>query len=180
MEITLAGQKYELHEQGFGRIRRKLKSVAVVFGPVIGGVEDEIPDEMGDSVYEALQVFIPDLAPVGELMGYSTQADYERVEAADTEYAEALEAWAEARAEAAEKGEDAPPRPEPPSEDDLPTYSPKKDVKPNEVFTAIDKIFEVHGGQRLVRLLKSVFGAEALSAVARSRLLKAEQASSRR
>jgi hypothetical protein len=194
VEVELAGRKYELHEQGVGRIRRKLTEVGQVFGGFVQ--ENEVPSEMGDALYDVLKVFIPELVPIGELLGYASQAEYER----DNEHRRAREAAEEAwqdecqriRTEhyerlAAEDADEAtepelPPAPKFEALDPPVEYVEKHDVKPTEIAAAVEKIFEVHGGQRLVRLLKSVFGPETLRSIIRNRALEAEaqRTSSRR
>ena len=69
IEITLGGRDYRVVPQGIGRIRRKL-------GALIGiGDGEGLTGEIDDQVYDLLRTFIPDVAPLCNLLGYSSETE---------------------------------------------------------------------------------------------------------
>lgn len=109
--VKLGDRTYNLVPQKIGRIRRKF---GAAFGLIEAGATGDAPAQVDDQLYEGLRVFIPDLAPKWELMGY-----------ADAELNEPT--------------------------DELADKSPT----PNEIADAIEAIFNLHGGDRFVRLGKN-------------------------
>lgn len=69
--VTLGPKDYTVVPQGIGRLRRKLSSVLKFADGE--GVSGEIDSEL----YGVFKTFIPDIAPIYELLGYESQADYE-------------------------------------------------------------------------------------------------------
>lgn len=128
MEITLGDRTYQLVPQRIGRIRRKLGEVI----SLLAEAEAEAPAEIGDRLYEGLQVFIPDLDPKWKLLGYRS----------------------ESAMEADQYEEEADRSPTPP-----------------QIADTIEAIFNLHGGDRLVRLLKNAIGPEAIRAFLRTEAL---------
>lgn len=67
LEVKLGGRDYPVVAQGIGRIRRKL-------GSLIGISEgDGLTGEIDGQVHDLLRTFIPDIAPLHELMGYRSE-----------------------------------------------------------------------------------------------------------
>lgn len=111
IEITLGERKHTVVPQGIGRIRRKLVALMQ-----LGDGGSEFDGEIDAQLYDLLVTFIPDLAPLSDLLG-------------------------EQEDEAARRA----------TEPNLP-----------QLLDAIETIYRVNGADRLVRLGKSVFGAEGL------------------
>jgi len=74
LPVQFGDRKYEVQPQRIGRLRRKLGAIAELTGNAAMG---ETPDDLGGSLYEALKVFVPDLAPEWELLGYMNSEDFE-------------------------------------------------------------------------------------------------------
>lgn len=71
LTVTLGARDYRIVPQPIGRIRRKLvKVMQLAEGE---GVEGEIDFELHD----VLRTFIPDLAPLWELLGFASQEAYD-------------------------------------------------------------------------------------------------------
>jgi hypothetical protein len=172
-----AGNVYTLVPQRIARIGRKLPQVLEMFGMATGATP--MATDVGPRLYGALKVFIPDLAPFWEIAGYPDEAGYRKREAWEAEVEKARKAWvdkwwkkldAKTREAFGEKPPfEALPMPlvagfEPPEFDDPREASDAidKSPRPNEIMDAIDVIFELHGGMRLVRLLKNFMTPEAI------------------
>lgn len=165
--VKLGARDYRLVPQKMGRISRRLTAVFSLLD------DDLAPDTVTDRLYDGLEVFIPDLAPRWELAGYASEDDWRYVtERADVEAA-ARDEYA-AKLPVAE-GDD------PLRWDDLTDelrdgfrapdfvdpYDEAHDKSPTpvELADAIETIFTVHGGQRLIRLLGNVIRPEAIRAM---------------
>lgn len=72
--IKFGAREYEVQPQRIGRLRRKLGAISELAGSAAMG---ETPDDVGGQLYEALKVFVPDLAPEWELLGYMNRDDFE-------------------------------------------------------------------------------------------------------
>ncbi len=71
LTVKLGARDYTIVAQPIGRIRRKLgKLIALNEGAAA------LDGELDGEVYSALKTFIPDLAPVWELLGYETEDAY--------------------------------------------------------------------------------------------------------
>lgn len=119
--VKFGKRSYELAPQRIGRIRRKLPEALSLVSAAAGGEE---VTEVGETLYEGIKVFVPDLAPRWELEGYMSESDFEHREDEDFEE-------------------------EP--------YEQERDGSPTtiEIADLLAALFEVNGGQRLVRLLKN-------------------------
>ncbi len=67
LTVKLGARDYTIVAQPIGRIRRKLGKL-IALGTE-GGLEGEVDGEL----YSALKTFIPDLAPMYELLGYESE-----------------------------------------------------------------------------------------------------------
>ncbi len=74
MKVQFGAKQYDVQPQRIGRLRRKLGAVVELTGNAAMG---ETPDDLGGQLYEALKVFVPDLAPEWELLGYMNQQDFD-------------------------------------------------------------------------------------------------------
>jgi hypothetical protein len=71
LSVKLGARDYTIVAQPIGRIRRKLgKLIALNEGAAA------LDGELDGEAYSALKTFIPDLAPVWELLGYETEDAY--------------------------------------------------------------------------------------------------------
>lgn len=70
LEVKLGGDVYRVVPQKIGRIRRKLTEAFSLLDTAAG--EDAGEVEIDDQLYEALRVFIPDIAPKWRLLGYAS------------------------------------------------------------------------------------------------------------
>ncbi len=150
-EVTLGDRTYALQPQRIGRIGRKLSSI----GRALESYDtDGAVEEITGPLYEAIQVFIPDLDPEWKLAGYPSESAYAAVLA----HRRALSELAD--------GEQPPPFSDP--------YEEAADHSPTlpEIMDAVVAIFETNGGQRLVRLLKSLGVAEMLTRIIRAEVLR--------
>jgi hypothetical protein len=166
IEVKLGSETYRILPQKIGRINRKLSAVIAVFR---GAATGDVPTEVGPQLYDALLVFIPDLDPMWRLAGWPNEAAYEsfiehrnKVEALQAAYAadllgvdEGEIAFGNLTGEQ-QAGFTAPVFDDP--RDDASDHSPT----PPEIIDAIEIIFDVHGGQRLVRLLKPLISETAI------------------
>lgn len=136
-QITLGAHEYALVPQRIGRIRKHLSAIVDTFAQGEGG--DDAVGEVTEVLYEALEVFIPDLAPRWELAGYGSEGDFALAQIPEDE------------------------RPE----DWTDPYDERRDKSPTppEIIEAVDAIFEIHGGTRLMRLLKSVVKPERIQSI---------------
>ena len=76
--IKLGAREYRVVAQGIGRIRRKLTAALGLLG-------DDVEAELDEQLYDALKVFIPDLAPKWELLGYRSQEALDADDYSDAE-----------------------------------------------------------------------------------------------
>lgn len=76
--ITLGARNYEIVAQPIGRIRRKLVKIIGLAEGVVG-----IDGEIDSDLHSVFKTFIPDLAPLYELMGFASADAYERGEEPD-------------------------------------------------------------------------------------------------
>lgn len=67
-KVKLGPREYKIVPQGIGRIRRKFGAVMGMLSEAGGDLE---VSELGGEAYEVCKVFIPDLAPEWELLGYA-------------------------------------------------------------------------------------------------------------
>lgn len=173
-----AGNVYTLVPQRIARIGRKLPQVLEMFGMATGATP--IATDVGPRLYSALKVFIPDLAPFWEIAGYPSEDAYAKREAWEADVEKARKAWVDKwwkklddEAKGAFNNEkpsfEVLPMPlvagfEPPKFDDPREAADAidKSPRPNEIMDAIDVIFQLHGGTRLVRLLKNFLTPEAI------------------
>lgn len=89
LKVTFGRQDYEVQPQRIGRLQRKLPEALSLVSTAAGG---ETPDGIGAQLYSGLKVFIPDLAPEWEVLGYMSREDWEHRSDDDwteTEYDEA-------------------------------------------------------------------------------------------
>lgn len=86
--VELGDRTYHLVPQRIGRIKRKLGAIFSLFSEqASGGVGSMDVSDVGGSLYDVLNVFIPDLSPKWKLEGYKSE------EAAEAdEYDEAADA----------------------------------------------------------------------------------------
>jgi len=72
IDCTLGGNKYRIVPQGIGRIKRKL-------GKLLGLQEGTVAldGEIDGELYDVLKTFIPDIAPLHTLLGYSSADEYQ-------------------------------------------------------------------------------------------------------
>lgn len=182
--VQLGDTEYRLQPQRVGRIVRKLRLLGEVFDPRTP------PDEITGGAYEALKVFIPDLAPEHELAGY-TKAQWELKREHDRKVADAREAYVEELETAREAFADAkggeswadltpeemvgfqPPEyvdPDPDYTDPGEDASDKSPTFP-QIADALEGIYAVNGGRRLERLLANLVDAETLKILTRNALL---------
>ncbi len=80
--VTLGERTYYIVPQPIGRIRRKLVKIMALAEGVGGGNLDSGLDE---DLYSVFKTFIPDLAPLYELMGYASEDAYSRGEEPEDE-----------------------------------------------------------------------------------------------
>lgn len=172
------GTVYTLVPQRIARIGRKLPQVLEMFAVASGAAP--MPTDVGPRLYQALQVFIPDLAPFWEVAGYPNEAAHQKRKEWEAAVEDAKRKWVTKWWRGAKDEEkeiwggekptfDRLPLPlvagfERPKFDD-PRDDPEavdKSPRPNEVMDAIEVIFRLHGGQRLVRLLKNFMAPEAI------------------
>jgi hypothetical protein len=139
VKVKLGSREYAIVAQGIGRIRRKLGQIVRVLD---GAVE---ASELSGELYQVCKVFIPDLAPEWELLGYAGPEAYERREEPDYQ------------------------EPEPSDEVVTPTVP--------EIEEALEAIYRVNGGERLVRLLGNVVGLDLIRAQIRRALASWEPSS---
>jgi hypothetical protein len=168
---------YKLRPQRIGRISRKLEAVIQLLGQRGG---DSVSEVTG-ATYDGLKVFIPDLAPQWKLAGYPNAEAWEAKEAHAKRQAEARDAYARqlalengaSQAEAdgtgwADLDEAEQLRYEEPPElaDFEDPYDPEADASPTppEILDAIEGIFRIHGGDRLVRLVGKFVSPETIRA----------------
>jgi hypothetical protein len=177
------GRVYDLVPQRIGRIGRKLPQVLEMFAAATG--QAPAPVDVSTRMYEALKVFIPDLAPFWELAGYPSEAAFKKREEWEALVAEERKKqitkwWGKLDDEAKVRiGGEAKKKPaadadflpleafvgfEPPKFEDPRDEADAvdKSPRPNEVMDAIEVIFAIHGGTRLVRLLKNFMSPEAI------------------
>lgn len=71
IDCTLGGKEYQVVPQGIGRIKRKL-------GKLLGLQEGTVAldGEIDGELYDVLKTFIPDIAPLHTLLGYSSEEEY--------------------------------------------------------------------------------------------------------
>lgn len=210
VSAQLGSRTYALVPQRIGRIGRKLTAITTIASIAEGHGDDELADGVTDRLYDALQVFIPDLAPRYELAGYADEAGWRRVrehpkavEAARDTYARHALASRTGADVADEHGERIPddelaqvagdvdaPDPwslltpaeqlafEAPELDDPYDDAADRSPTPPEIVTVVEQIFEIHGGTRLVRLLKGIIGPDTIRPIVRAELLGWAQARS--
>lgn len=78
--VILGERTYHIVPQPIGRIRRKLvRIMALAEGEV------EVGAGLDEDLYSVVKTFIPDLAPLYELMGYASKDAYSRGEEPDDE-----------------------------------------------------------------------------------------------
>lgn len=176
LQITLGDRTYQLEEQRIGRIGRKLGAVVDLFALATSG---EAPPEIGPRLRDALQVFIPDIDPLWKLAGYPSAEAYEYVTVGYAE--QARTAAQDFAAEHLERPDELPPDADwQPRFEDLPpdvaaTFEPPewtdpydeaadKSPRPSQLIDAVEKIFAVHGGDRVIRLLKNFVSPEMIRA----------------
>lgn len=182
-KVKLGEHEYRLVPQRIGRIGRKLPQVFEMFAIASGSAP--VPMDVSQRMYDALKVFIPDIAPFYELAGYPNEAGWDKkvehdkaVEAAKkshvTKWWNKLGDDDEGKEIKARFGGEKPPFEALPvsvaSEFKAPDFSDPRDAEgavdksptPPEIMDAIERIFAVHGGQRLVRLLKNFMSGEAI------------------
>lgn len=186
-QITLGDRTYTLAPQRIGRIGRKLSAVMELFSAAAGGQFVEAAP-----LYDALKVFIPDLDPLWKLAGYGSEEAWKARERYDDELRHLRENFAATHGpkgdteETSDVGWDDLP-PETQAEFEAPTFEDPyddpadKSPTPPQLIDAIEAIFALHGGQRLVRLLKNFVTPEMIrgqilrmqteAALARSRSL---------
>lgn len=73
LPATLGQREYRIVPQPIGRIRRKLVRV-VALAEGVGGTG--LDGGLDEDLYSLLKTFVPDLAPLYELMGYASEEDY--------------------------------------------------------------------------------------------------------
>lgn len=158
LPITLGERDYRLVPQRIGRISRKLEQVFELFS---GAATGDVPNEIGSSLYEVLKVFIPDLAPAWEIAGYGSADAFEAKKRHDQEVEQLRDAYAatlegDTPAGARKWGQLDPDEQAgftaPDFED---PYDPEADRSPTppEIIEAIEKVWQIHGGDRFTRLL---------------------------
>jgi hypothetical protein len=200
-EIALGDRTYQLAPQRIGRIGRKLSAVMDLFAGVGGG---QMPTDAAP-LYDALKVFIPDIDPIWKLSGYASEEAFKARERFDDELRQARDLYAKQlrlpdTVEAGLSPEidttatwvDLTPEEqaefEPPTFEDPYDEAADKSPTPPQIMDAIESIFALHGGQRLVRLLKNFVTPEMIrgqilrmqveAASARSRSLRRENGAS--
>jgi hypothetical protein len=194
-KVTLGDREYQLAPQRIGRIGRKLSQVMDLFAGVGSG---QVPTDVAP-LYEALKVFIPDIDPIWKLAGYPSEEAYGALAAHEKKVEQARKRFAAShgpKAEGAEKSEaewaDLPDevRAEftPPAFEDPYDEAADRSPTPPEIMNAIETIFALHGGQRLVKLLRNFVTPEMIrgqilrmqveAASARSRSLRLESGGS--
>lgn len=172
------GNVYTLVPQRIARIGRKLPQVLEMFGMATGATP--VATDVGPRLYEAFKVFIPDIAPFWELAGYPSEDAYEKRKTWEADVEKAKKAWVtkwwnklDDDTKEAFNGEKPPfaalPMTlvagfEPPKFDDPRDDGDAidKSPRPNEIMDAIEVIFALHGGTRLVRLLKNFMSPDAI------------------
>lgn len=75
-KVRLGSREYTIVAQGIGRIRRKLTQILRLVDQ--GGEDGLEVSELSGELYEAVKVFVPDLAPEWELLGYAGPEAFER------------------------------------------------------------------------------------------------------
>lgn len=186
IDVVLGARTYSLVPQKIGRIQRRLSAVVTVASVATDedGAGSNV-DAVTDRLYEALEVFIPDLAPQWELAGYGSAEDWakvrdhgRRVAAAREEYARSLLSDGELEHDPADGvlwdrlDPDEQDRFKPPVLDDPYDEARDKSPTPPELVNALEQIFTIHGGQRLVRLLKGVIGTDTIRPILRAEMLR--------
>lgn len=149
--VTLGVKTYTLVPQHTGRIGRKLGAIRVLAGELEADGDDALVEGLSDRLYDALQVFIPDLAPRHEVAGFRRVEDFEAVRANTTE-------------------------PDPDFVDPRTDEDDELSPTPPQILDAIDAIYQIHGGSRLVRLLKTVVTQETIQRVTSAVLVSWAQA----
>lgn len=173
--VTLGDRDHLLVPQGIGRIRRKVNQI---FKALNGDLE---VTEMTEELYDVFKVFIPDIAPLWQQLGFVSEDVYDQARAhaeakrkAQEAHVEALAVWEkewqlpnEIDGEVITKdGAPDPPEPEPADPFDEPEPGPDAPRTPTipQIEDALDAIYKVNGGERLVRLLGKVISPELLRA----------------
>lgn len=166
LDVQLGDRTYQLVPQRIGRINRRLSSVLGLARQAGSG---QVPAEITGQLYEVLLVFIPDLDPRWKLAGYPSAEAYEQKAAHDRDVAKARQDFTdrvvEERGFAKTLGFDDLPADiqaefEPPTFVDPYDEAADKSPTPPQIMDAIEAIFNVHGGDRMVRLLKNFVGPE--------------------
>lgn len=173
--IQLGGRPYQLVPQRIGRIRRHFSRIASVMGQVADGEASEVAQAGSTQVYDALKVFIPDLVPEWKFLGYASEEVYnakrEHDAAAEQEQRDYAYQRGEQSFDALPAAEQAafvsklPPFVEPDTADEA-----DESPTPPEIANALERIFEIHGGQRLIRLLRPFVPTNLLQSVVQKAL----------
>lgn len=73
LPAKLGTREYQIVPQPIGRIRRKLVRIMALAEGVGGG---DLGGGLDEDFYSLFKTFVPDLAPLYELMGYASEQDY--------------------------------------------------------------------------------------------------------
>jgi len=177
-QLTLGGRTYTLEPQRVGRIAKQLRTVQEAFGG------NTSPEEATGVVYDALRVFIPDLAGEWELAGYPSKdayADVLRHRKAQVDAYDAAEAKVRdlLREYDVDSIADLPADvkvpeyedPEPDWEDPYDEEADRSATLP-ELADAVQAIYAVNGGKRLESLLGKVIDANLIKTLGRSLIVR--------
>jgi hypothetical protein len=164
--VKLGAREHRVLAQPIGRIRRRLATVASTVQALgEGGTEGIAAEGMTDELHRFLSVFIPDLAPPWELLGYSSEELYrdgaerarEAARVAERNESERAEAFAEGREPELED------EPEPFEEAEDPEAEARTPTIP-QIEDAIEAIYQANGGERLVKLVGKFVGVDLVKA----------------
>lgn len=172
LKVHLGTRDYSLVPQRIGRLRRKFSAIGAVMQEVAEGDAAKVAEGASTQVYDALRVFIPDLVPEWKFWGYDSEATFKAKGEHDAKLAAEREAFAEKLGDGKPWAELVPEQREGFKPKTKPFVEPDDDnadesPTPPEIADALEQILTVHGGDRLVRLLKNVLGPDLIRAMLR-------------